>query len=72
MRCVLTSEWKLTCNFLEPFRDELYHIAKDPLEEENLIASERTDAVAAREMLRTRIIQTMRDLKDPALRQIRD
>ncbi|OAI51867.1 hypothetical protein AYO47_06745 [Planctomyces sp. SCGC AG-212-M04] len=72
MRCVRTSEWKLTCNFLEPFRDELYHIAKDPLEEENLIASDRPDAIAARKMLRSRIIKTMRDLKDPVASQIRD
>jgi uncharacterized sulfatase len=72
MRCVRTGEWKLTCNFLEPFRDELYHIAKDPLEEENLIASDRADAVAARKTLRARILKTMRELKDPVAGQIQE
>jgi choline-sulfatase len=72
MRCARTSEWKLTCNFLEPFRDELYHIANDPLEEDNLIASERPDAVAARQMLRSRIILKMKELGDPVISQIRD
>ncbi|QDT55256.1 Choline-sulfatase [Caulifigura coniformis] len=65
MRCLRSGGWKLTCNFLEPFRDELYHIAKDPLEEENLMASERADAVAAKAKLRARIISRMRELKDP-------
>jgi choline-sulfatase len=72
MRTVRTSEWKLTCNFLEPFRDELYHIANDPLEEENLIASDRSDAAAARKMLRARIIRTMRHLKDPVAQTVRE
>jgi len=72
MRCVRTSEWKLMCNFLEPFRDELYHIAKDPLEERNLIGSDAADAVAAKKMLRARIIATMRELNDPVVREVRE
>ncbi|HVJ66911.1 MAG TPA: sulfatase-like hydrolase/transferase [Caulifigura sp.] len=65
MRCLRSGGWKLMCNFLEPFRDELYHIAEDPLEEHNLMASDAAEAQAARKELRARILARMRELKDP-------
>ena len=70
MRCLRTADWKLTCNFLEPFRDELYQIAKDPHEQENLINSNRPDAIAAKKELRARILERMKQLKDPALKNV--
>ncbi len=65
MRCIRTQGWKLTCNFLEPFRDELYHLAADPLEEHNLITSDRPDAMAAKSRLRKEILNRMERLNDP-------
>ena len=72
MRCLRSGGWKLTCNFLEPFRDELYHITDDPFEERNLISSEAADAVAARKQLRGRILAKMRELKDPVAEGVRE
>ncbi len=70
MRCVRTKDWKLVLNFLEPFRNELYHLQADPHEEHNLFESDRTDAQTARQQLRKRILEHMRQLNDPLLKSI--
>ena len=72
MRCYRTPEWKLVRDFLNPNRDELYHLARDPEEKVNLIDS--TDP-AARQIIRDlheRILERMRAIGDPVLDQVRD
>ena len=39
MRMISTGQWKLIRDFLNPIRDELYHLARDPDEATNLIRS---------------------------------
>ena len=39
MRMISTGQWKLIRDFLDPMRDELYHLARDPGEANNLIRS---------------------------------
>ena len=39
MRMISAGQWKLIRDFLNPTRDELYHLAKDPAEANNLIRS---------------------------------
>jgi uncharacterized sulfatase len=67
MRSYRTPDWKLTLDFLNPGRDELYHLKVDRHETHNLASSERADAQAARAELTQRIRATMQDLKDPLL-----
>ncbi len=67
MRSYRTSDWKLTLDFLNPGRDELYHLSADPHETQNLATSDRPDARAARTELTQRIRAKMQELKDPLL-----
>ncbi|MFO0919334.1 MAG: sulfatase-like hydrolase/transferase [Planctomycetaceae bacterium] len=68
MRSYRTPDWKLTRDFLNPGRDELYHLKSDPHETQNLADSDRSDATTARRELSARIEARMQELKDPLLK----
>ena len=65
MRMYRTPRWKLVRDFLNPERDELYDLKKDPAEATNLIR-ERKHAGKIRE-LHARIVENMRRTSDVAL-----
>jgi arylsulfatase A-like enzyme len=67
LRGYRTPEWKLVLDLMDPTRNELYHLAKDPEENHNLFSSRREDASAARRDLRQHIISRMKHLHDPLL-----
>lgn len=67
LRGYRTPEWKLVRDFRHAGRDELYHLAEDPGETENLIASTEPEVVAAREDLENRLRAAMAAIGDPAL-----
>lgn len=71
LRCYRTPEWKLVRDFLNPERDELYHIAIDPEENINLIQCPDQETREVTEKLHARIIQSMEETKDPLLDRIR-
>lgn len=66
MRCWRTSRWKLKLDLLNPGQDQLFNLAADPGELNNLIADTTPEAVAAREDLRARILARMKELGDIA------
>lgn len=70
MRAYRTPEWKLIRDYLNPARDELYHLTADPAETTNLIAS--TDPAVQRVIgrLDARIVARMREVNDPVLHLI--
>jgi uncharacterized sulfatase len=65
MRAYRTTDWKLVRDFKNPGRDELYHLATDPGELENLIPSKDPAAEAARSRLEAAILERMREIGDP-------
>jgi uncharacterized sulfatase len=68
MRTYRTAEWKLVRDFLNPDRDELYHLGVDPDESTNRIAETGDPAVrAAIAALDARIREQMRRHGDPLL-----
>ena len=66
MRAYRTPEWKLVRDFMNPHRDELYHLAADPEERHNLIDSS-PEARAVEERLHARILAKMKEIGDPLL-----
>jgi uncharacterized sulfatase len=68
LRSFRTLDWKLVRDFLNPERDELYHLATDPEERSNRISDTADPAVsAAIRVLDRKIIEEMRHHQDPAL-----
>lgn len=67
LRGYRTPEWKLVLDLMDPTRNELYHLAKNPAENHNLFSLSREDAAAARRDLRQQIIGRMKSLHDPLL-----
>ncbi len=67
MRCYRTPSWKLVRDFLDPTRDELYHISLDPEENINLIndASEEIKGIVAD--LNGHLLSNMAEVGDPLL-----
>lgn len=66
MRAYRTAEWKLVRDFLNPERDELYHLAADPAEARNRIRDTSDPAVpAAIAQLDAKIRAEMRRIGDP-------
>ena len=64
MRMYRTAQWKLIRDFLNPERDELYHLATDPAETKNLIGSKDPQATKARKQLHAKIIEKMKANQD--------
>jgi uncharacterized sulfatase len=67
MRVYRTADWKLVRDFLNPDRDELFHLSADPGEHTNLIRSEEPAAREAKASLEKAIEAKMRELHDPLL-----
>ncbi|MAT13765.1 MAG: N-acetylgalactosamine-6-sulfatase [Planctomyces sp.] len=67
MRMYRTPEWKLIRDFLNPERDELYHLTEDPEENENLIKSDDVVILAVKDELSQRILERMEAINDPLL-----
>ncbi|RAV30349.1 sulfatase family protein [Sinomicrobium soli] len=67
MRTYRTPEWKLVKDFLNPGRDELYHIAEDPEEHINLFSGERPEIKQVKKELTEQILEKMKEIKDPLL-----
>ena len=67
LRMYRTPQWKLVRDFLNDGKDELYHLAVDPGENQNLI----TDPLARdiRLKLEAKMIEKMRANNDPALKE---
>lgn len=67
MRMYRTPEWKLVRDFNNPDRDELYHLAVDPREKQNLI--KQTSDEVRREVvaLDQKILAKLSELEDPIL-----
>ena len=71
MRAYRTAEWKLVRDFLNPDRDELYHLRTDPAEAKNRIGDSRDPTVrAAIAALDARIREEMRRHGDPLLAKL--
>ena len=68
MRSYRTPQWKLTQDFLNPGRDELYDLQADPEETNNLANSQRQDAQIAYKQLAQLIRMKMIELHDPFLK----
>lgn len=71
MRCYRTPEWKLVRDFLNPERDELYHIALDPQENINLIHCQDPEARAIIPQLQQGMEKYMELVSDPLLKMER-
>ena len=65
MRMFRTPEWKLVRDFLNPHRDELYHLKEDPLETTNLLEGPRSSAIQATlGHLHLQLVEAMRRVGD--------
>ncbi|MEQ9217822.1 MAG: sulfatase-like hydrolase/transferase [Cyclobacteriaceae bacterium] len=67
MRSYRTPEWKLVRDFLNPERDELYHISADPEENINLIHDPRPEVKDIIKKLHLKIVDKMQEIEDPLL-----
>lgn len=67
MRMYRTAQWKLVRDFLNPHRDELFHLAEDPAETTNLIHDPRPEVARIVAGLHAKILDQMRATGDPAL-----
>jgi uncharacterized sulfatase len=65
MRVYRTAEWKLVRDFLNPGRDELFHLSVDPGEQTNLINSDEPMARESKAALQKAIEAKMREINDP-------
>lgn len=70
MRCYRSSGWKLVLDFMNPERNELYHIALDPEENINLINSEDEEAREIISIFSKKILEHMKLIQDPLLDQV--
>jgi uncharacterized sulfatase len=67
MRAYRTPEWKLVRDFLNPERDELYDLKRDPAETTNLIDSTEARAREAKDTLHRKLLAKMREVNDKVL-----
>ena len=67
LRCYRTARWKLVRDFKHKDKDELYDLANDPAETNNLIGSTDYAILAHRQFLNTKLLKMMRRINDPAL-----
>jgi len=72
MRMYRTPEWKLIRDFNNEGRDELYQLAADPAENDNLIHKNSPEAKRAIADLDARILAKMEEIKDPILPRARE
>jgi uncharacterized sulfatase len=70
MRSYRTRDWKLTKDFNNPDRDELYNVAKDPEENINMVYDSREEVKNVKRTLENKIIQQMKKINDPLLKTI--
>ena len=70
MRSYRTPEWKLTKDFKDPTRDELYHLSKDPEERINLIEQNSNEIKEVISKLTEKIYKKMEEIGDPLLESI--
>ncbi|MBI1247025.1 sulfatase-like hydrolase/transferase [bacterium] len=68
MRMYRTPEWKLIRDFLNPGRDELYHLTEDPAEAHNLIDSKSPEVKEVIAKLSAKIDEQMEAINDPVLK----
>jgi uncharacterized sulfatase len=64
MRAYRTPQWKLVRDFLNPGRDELYHLAQDAAETKNLIDSSDASVAQVIEALDARLREKMAEIGD--------
>ncbi|HUW18836.1 MAG TPA: sulfatase-like hydrolase/transferase [Sedimentisphaerales bacterium] len=69
LRCYRTHRWKLVRDFKHEAKDELYDLVSDPEERRNLIDSPDPEIREKREWLNAMLLERMRQIADPALRQ---
>lgn len=67
MRCYRTPEWKLIRDFLNPERDELYNLKKDPAETTNLIHSKDVFVRKVKTELQEKLVAELHKIDDPVL-----
>lgn len=70
LRSYRAPEWKLVRDFMDPGRDELYHIALDPEENINLIHDNREEVKEIVAVLHQRILDKMKEINDPLLGEV--
>lgn len=68
LRCCRTRRWKLVRDFKHDGKDELYDLANDPAETNNLFNSPGLQIQSIRKRLNAKLLQKMRQINDPALR----
>ena len=64
MRMISTGQWKLIRDFLNPSRDELYHLEKDPAEANNLVGSKDPKVRSVLSDLHRRLVARMKTIGD--------
>jgi len=67
LRCYRTVRWKLVRDFKHKEKDELYNLANDSAETNNLIDSTDYAILAQRQWLNTKLLEMMDRINDPAL-----
>jgi len=70
MRMYRTPQWKLVRDFLNPERDELYNLGKDPAETTNLIGRSDPEVQTVVASLHAKILAKMREVNDPVLKLV--
>lgn len=68
MRMIRTPEWKLIRDFLNPERDELYNLVKDPAETNNVIQAATPEIEAVIKQLQQKLIKRMQATQDSVLK----
>jgi hypothetical protein len=72
MRMCRTNKGKLVRDCLNPQRDQLYSLKKDPRQSNNLIDSDNAAAKSAKERLHKKIVEKMQKIDDPALKHVKE
>lgn len=67
MRMIRTPQWKLVRDFLNPSRDELYNLVKDPHERDNLIHATGKIPTEHKTSLHNRLLKHLKRIDDPVL-----
>lgn len=69
LRMYRTPQWKLVRDFLNPGKDELYHLSEDADENRNLINDPSTSRI--RRQLSVKLLAKMRETNDPVLKNLK-